>query len=240
MRASLRVPVWILVSLCAGVVTGEPLTTRWSTLLRPSRGSPQARELPMNGPIRSLPEFQFKGPRPAHPFMLGNFAADGQFGLRNGGIEQVTGRNAAVRLVETADQFELEGRITMKDFGGWFMLLGWNEDTGNGYLVHNCTMRESGAPWFISELRGRQTVEDTTQEIMHQEWKQSQEFRVTVKEGQLTFQVGAMKILNADQLPNYQAGSVIFGVYDTRYGPRPVRIESLRVRALDPAAAPMP
>lgn len=237
MQTSRWIPVLLLLVVSAGSAEGTPLTTRWSTLLRPSRGSPQARELPMNGPIRSLTEFQFKGPRPGHPFILGNFAADGQFGVRNGGIEQATGRNAAVRLVESADQFELEGRITMKDFGGWFMLIGWNDDTGNGYLVHNCTMRESGAPWFISELRGRQTVEDTTQEIIQHEWKQSQEFRVTVKEGQLTFQVGAMKILNAEVLPNYQAGSVIFGVYDTRYGPRPVRIESLRVRALEAAAA---
>ena len=188
--------------------------------------------MPANGPIKALGELEFTGPKPAHPFVLGNFAVDGQFGIVNGGIELVEGRNAAVRLVERAGEFELEGSIAMKDYGGWFLLLGWNEETGNGYVVHHCTMKESGAPWFITEMRGHKAVEETTQELKQLEWRRSQEVQVSVRGGALTFQLGATKVLDAETLPNYQPGALIFGVYDTKYGPRPVHLESLRIRAV--------
>jgi hypothetical protein len=213
------------------------LTTRWTQLLRASRAAPQARPLPTNGPIKTLTDFSITGPMPAHPFVLGNFAVDGQFGLIGGGVELAEGRNAAIQLVPLADQFELEGRIAMKDLGGWFMLVGWNDESGNGYAIHNCTMKESGSPWFITEMRGRKAVEGTNQELKQFEWKRIQDVRVTVQESKLTFQLGPTKILDGEQLTNYQAGSLIFGVYDTRYGPRPVHLDSLRIRAVEPAAA---
>jgi hypothetical protein len=220
--------------LTGTVLAADPaLTTRWTVLHRPMAGGGAARPLAARGPIQPLPNLQFTGPMQAHPFVLGNFAADGAFGVVDGGIELAEGKNAAMRLAPLADQFELEGRIAMKDQGGWFLLIGWNEETGNGYAIHNCTMRESGAPWFICEMRGREAVEDTNQELKQFEWKGSQEARVTVNDGQVTVELGATKVLDAESLPNYQPGEVIFGVYDTRYGPRPVRFESLRIRAIE-------
>jgi hypothetical protein len=221
----------------AGAVAGaddpQPLSTRWTQLLRGSRPAPQPRPIPPNSPLKPLTDFSFTGPMPAHPFVLGNFAADGQFGVIGGGIELAEGRNAALQLAPLADQFELEGRIAMKDFGGWFLLVGWNDETGNGYAVHNCTMRESGSPWFITEMRGRKAVEGTNQELRQLEWNRIQDVRVAVKESQLSFQLGANKVLDGEVLPNYQPGGIIFGVYDTRYGPRPVHLDSLRIRAIE-------
>lgn len=214
------------------------LTTDWKILLRPQRGTATPRDLPPAGAIQPLADFQFTGPMPAHPFVLGNFAADGKFGMVSGGIQRIAGTSAAMRLVEQADQFELEGRIHVKDLGGWFMLIGWNEELGNGYAIHNVAMKESGSPWFITEMRGRKAVEDTNQQIKQFEWNRPQDVKVSVKEGKLTFQLGPSKVLDGEPLMNYQPGQIIFGVYDTKYGPRPVRIESLRIRAVEAAAPP--
>jgi len=210
------------------------LSPRWTTLLRVTPSSRQAQVLSDSSPLKRLRELQFTGPMPAHPFVLGNFAVDGEFGLVNGGLELVQGKNAAIRLVEQADQFELEGRIAMKDYGGWFLLLGWNEEFGNGYAVYNCTMKQSGSPWFITEMRGRNAVEDTNQELKQLEWRQFQDVKISVRDSQLTFKLGVQTVLDAESLPNYQPGAIIFGVYDTRYGPRPVHIQSLRIRGVTP------
>lgn len=221
--------------LTGSAFSAEPptLSTRWTILFRPTRAAAQPQPLPPSGPVQPLSELRFTGPMPAHPFVLGNFGVDGRFGIVQGGIELVEGRNAAIRLCPHADQFELEGRIAMKDYGGWFLLVGWNEELGNGYAIHNCTMKQSGSPWFITEMRGRSAVEETTQELKQHEWRLMQDARVTVRENKLTMQVGAVKVLDEEPLPNYRPGAIIFGVYDTRYGPRPVRVESLRIRAVE-------
>lgn len=237
----MRVVLVLLTCLVLGPVTAsavEPtqLTTRWTQLLRASQPVPHPRPIPANAPLKPLADFSLTGPMPAHPFVLGNFAVDGQFGIVGGGIELAEGRNAALQLVPLADQFELEGRIAMKDFGGWFLLVGWNNETGNGYVVHNCTMKESGSPWFLTEMRGRKAVEGTNQELKQLEWKQIQDVRVSVRESKLTFQLGPTKVLDRESLPNYQPGALIFGVYDTRYGPRPVHLDSLRIRAIEATA----
>ncbi len=227
----------LLCCLAVGVAAGAaedppPLSNRWTQLLRASRPQPQTRPLPASAALKPLDDLSFTGPMPAHPFVLGNFAADGRFAVVNGGIELAEGRNAALQIVPRADQFELEGRIAMKDYGGWFLLLGWNEESGNGYLIHNCTMKESGSPWFITEMRGRKAVTGTNQELRQLEWKRLQDVKLMVQDSKLTFQLGATKVLDAETLPNYQPGSIIFGVYDTRYGPRPVHLDSLRIRAV--------
>jgi hypothetical protein len=183
-----------------------------------------------------LPDLQFTGPGPAHPFVLGNYVADGKWCLVQGGVQLLEGHSAAMKLADNAESFEVEGRIAMKDYGGWFLLLGWNEETGNGYVVYNCMLKESGSPWFIAEMRGREAVEGTNQELKNIEWSRTQDVRFGVKDSKLHFQLGRLKVFDGEALPNYKPGQVIFGVYDTRYGPRPVRIESLRIRAVEAAA----
>lgn len=214
-----------------------PLTMQWKVLHRSVRPSANPRPLPPTGPIRPLTDFQFTGPNPAHPFILGNFATDGQFGVVAGGIQRVSGNNAAIRLCGQAEHFEIEGHIHAKDVGGWFLLLGWNDEFGNGYALHNVALKESGAPWFLTEFRGRKAIDDTTQRLREFEWNRPQDVTIRVVDKQLTFQLGASKVIDGEMLANYQPGQIIFGVYDTRYGPRPIRIESLRIRAVEPSAA---
>ncbi len=225
-----------IVLLSGLLADDDPRNKRWNVLMRPLRTARGVRPIPAQFPIRPLGELQFTGPMPAHPFVLGNFAADGTWKLVNGGIQRTQGYNAALRFIEQADQFELEGRMAMKGLGGWFLLFGWNEELGNGYAVHNCTMKESGSPWFMTEFRGGSAVEGTNQQIRQFEWKRTQNFKVVLKDNRLRFEVGRIKVIESEPLENYQPGAIIFGVYDTKYGPKPVRLESLRIREASGAA----
>lgn len=206
------------------------VTTTWTDLHRSGRRARGRRPLPANSPLEPLDDLRFTGPDPGHAFVLGNYVADGEWGVVNGGIQLVDGYNAAFKLA-TAGDFELEGVIDMRDYGGWFLLLGWHD--GRGYSVSNVTMRESGSPWFITEYRGSVANPEAHEHIISHEWRREQEFKVVVKENRLTFTLGRFDVLEDQALAGYQAGDVIFGVYDTRYGPRPVSIRSLRIRSLD-------
>lgn len=206
------------------------VTKRWSVLYNAGRRTQGVRPLPPNGKIQALPDLQFTGPQPGHPFVLGEFSADGEWGIGDGGIIRATGANAALKL-GTAENFELDGTVEMGDEGGWFLLVGWNE--GRGYSIINIGFRESPSPWFITEYRGGAALAEAHQEVAQHAWRGEQTLNLTVKDQVLNLHVGKVHVLKEQQLPEYQVGDVILGVYDTRYGPRPVRIRALRMRALE-------
>ena len=54
---------------------------------------------------------------------------------------------------------------------------------------------------------------------------------MTVADQKLTIQVGETLVADELQLPNYDEGDIILGTYKTQYGPKPVKIRSLRIRA---------
>jgi hypothetical protein len=54
-----------------------------------------------------------------------------------------------------------------------------------------------------------------------------------VKDKELNLSVGKIKVLKEQLLSNYTEGDIILGVYDTKYGPRPLQIHSLRIRNLE-------
>ncbi len=204
------------------------LTDKWSVLVNPAKPRPGLVELTKKSPLQNVDEFTFTGPMVGHPFGLGDFAADGRWALVDGVAQPVEGKNALMHLV-AAEQFELEGIIHQEKFGGWLMLLGWNQ--GHGYSLSNVTLKESGSPWFISEYRGNKAIESTNNEVKQFEWKGDQPFRVLVKEQKLTVVVGKTAIVEDYPLENYTAGDLFLGTYDTRYGPKPIGVRSLRVRA---------
>lgn len=213
------------------------VTKRWTVLYSAGRRTQGARPLPPNGKIQPLADLHFRGPEPGHPFVLGEFVTDGEWGIAEGGIVRVSGNNAAVKLGR-AENFELDGTIEMGEEGGWFLLVGWNE--GRGYSIINIGFRESPSPWFITEYRGGAAVPEAHQHITHYAWRGEQPVNLTVKDKVLNLRVGKAHVLEEQQLSEYAVGDVILGVYDTRYGPRPVRIRALRIRALEsdmPAAA---
>ncbi|QDU40793.1 hypothetical protein Mal4_51530 [Maioricimonas rarisocia] len=201
----------------------------WKVLYlgRRSRG---VRPLPSSGPLKPLDDLKFVGAHAGHPFYLGHFATDGRWGVVNGGLQRIEGKNAAFRIAR-ADSFELEGRAQMEKYGGWFLLVGW--DQGRGYAVSSATMKVSGSPWFLCEFRGDEAIEETDHEYDGFEWRDEQPFRVRVVDRKLTFEIGGNTVLDQEELANYSEGDIIFGVYDTRYGPRPVRIRALRIRAFE-------
>lgn len=213
-----------------GVVAGEK-----PTLLHVATRSPaQPTPLPKKSKLVPLDDLQFTGPRPSHPFVLGNFAADGHWGLVNGSVQMVDGKNAALQLA-WADQFELEGVIEQSGYGGWFFLVGWDE--GRGYAVHSVSLKESGSPWFISEFRGSKAIADRTREFEKFEWKGEQPFKLTVQESTFSLDVGRFHVFAREPLEGYTPGMVVIGAYDTNYGPKPLRIRSLKIRSLTLAPA---
>lgn len=204
------------------------LTQKWLVLFNASRRLRNG-PLPLKSKIQNLKELSFTGPEPGHPFVIGDYAEDGEFGLVNNGLQRISGQNASLQL-PFADQFELEGMMEQTEFGGWFMLVGWED--GRGYLLSNATMKESGSPWFLSELRGGTAVPEGTKHLVKYEWLRAQPFQLTVKDKQISFSIGERNIINQEPMDNYAPGQVILGVYDTRYGPKKIHISSLRMRAV--------
>jgi hypothetical protein len=204
------------------------LTDKWVVLVNPVGKIRGRRPLPDKGLVQNVAELKFVGPQPRHPFVLGEFAADGEFGIVDGSLQLMRGANAAIQLPE-ADEFELEGVMEHVEVGGWFMGIGW--DSGRGYILSNVTMKDSGSPWFVSEMRGSSTVPDGTEELEHFEWLRSQPFRLSVVNKEVSLEVGERTVIDHVPVPHYEKGRVLIGVYDTRYGPKKLKIHSLRMRA---------
>jgi hypothetical protein len=205
------------------------LTNKWVVLVNPTARLRGRRPLPEKGLIQNFPDLKFTGPKPGHPFVLGDFADDGDFGLVDGMLQLTSGASAAVQLPE-ADEFELEGIMEHTEFGGWFMAVGWGD--GRGYVLSNVTLKDSGSPWFVSELRGGSAIPEGTEELEHFEWNKTQPFRLSVSRNELTLEVGKKTVADHVGMLNYAKGRVLLGVYDTRYGPKKLRVHSLRMRSL--------
>lgn len=208
------------------------LTEKWKVLVNPVKPRAGLVELTKKSPIQNVGEFTLTGPMVGHPFGLGEFSADGRWAMVDGVATPVDGKNALIHLT-AADEFEMEGIVYQEKFGGWLMLVGWNQ--GHGYSLSNVTLKESGSPWFLCEYRGSKAIEGTNNEVKHFEWKGNQPFRMHLKDKKLTVVVGKTPIVEEYPLENYAAGDVFLGTYDTRYGPKPIGVRSLRVRAaVDP------
>lgn len=208
---------------------GAIATEKVQILCTPRRGGPIQAPLPKKSKLVSLEELSFVGPKPSHPFVLGTFDVDGRWGIERGLIARVAGTNAALQI-GWADEFELEGVMEMTGLGGWFLLIGWNE--GGGYGIHNVVMKDSGSPWFVSQFRGNRAIEDGTVELEKFLWNGEQPFRLTVQSEKLNLQVGRHRVVNEFPVEGYGPGRIILGTYETRYGPRTVRIGTLKLRAL--------
>ena len=205
------------------------ITDKWTILVNPGRPRPGIVEFTDKSPIQNVPEFKLLGPMVGHPFGLGEFSIDGRWAAAQGAVQVVEGKNTLLSLA-TADEFELEGIIHQEGSGGWLMLLGWNQ--GHGYSLSNVSLVKSGSPWFVCEYRGAEAIALTNNEVKQFDWKGDQPFHLIVKDKLLSVEVGKTAIIEEYPLDNYTAGDVFLGTYDTRYGPRPVKVRSLRIRAV--------
>ena len=175
-----------------------------------------------------MEKLEFVGPKPGNDYQLGKFKIDGQWGLQGGLVQRTAGKNAAMILAE-AEDFELEGVIDAEGVGGWFWLLGWKDGKGHG--LYNITFRQSGSPWFFTQFDDGDAVEEA-QELHKYRWQGPQPFWMSVNKQKLNLTIGPEKtaFIRDLPLPDYQPGQIILGSYDTKYGPKDVKIYSLRIR----------
>ncbi len=205
------------------------ITDKWTILVHPGRPRPGIVEFTEKSPIQNVAEFKLLGPSVGHPFCLGDFIVDGKWATVQGAVQVTEGKNALLSLA-TADQFEMEGLINQEGIGGWLMLLGWNQ--GHGFSLSNVALKDSGAPWFVCEYRAAEAIALTNNEVKQFQWKGDQPFRMIVKDKLLSVTVGETAVIKEYPLDNYTAGQIYLGTYDTKYGPRPVKVRSLRIRAV--------
>lgn len=208
--------------------TVETLPTTWTVL---HLANPRARgraKLSKRAAVENLSDFKFTGPRPGDPFLLGDVEVDGEWGLVDGVLQRTGGKATALRLGRVGD-FEMEGILEAEGTGGWYFLVGM--DKGHGYAVYNVTTRSSGSPWLTCEFRNKKGIDSTHREFVRHEWKGREAFRMSIIDKKLSVQVGRTKLTDDVELPNYHEGDLILGTYDTKYGPKPVKIRSLRIRA---------
>lgn len=205
----------------------------WLVLHVPVKPTRNVQPLNAQSKLVPLDGFELTGPNPGHPFVLGDYRADGKWGVVEGGVQVIGGKSAALELAR-GDQFVLEGRMDQTNLGGWFLLVGW--DSGHGYCLSNVVMKQSGAPWFLTEFRGGKALPETHVELPPFEWQREQAFKLQIENNELTLEVGPKTVIAKQPLENYQPGAIVLGTYDTRYGPRAVRLRTLRGRSLEPAA----
>jgi hypothetical protein len=246
MNRSHRLALWLLLAASPTVFAQDPpagddapvevpavpvvnITDKWSVLVNPLRPRPGVVEFTDKSPIQNVSEFKLVGPSVGHPFCLGEYIVNGKWSTVQGAVQVTEGKNALLSLA-TADEFEMEGVIHQQGNGGWLMLLGWNQ--GHGYSLSNVSLITSGAPWFICEYRAAEAITATNNEVKQFNWKDDQPFRMIVKDKLLSVTVGKTPIVEEYPLDNYTAGQIFLGTYDTKYGPRPVKVKSLRIRAL--------
>lgn len=209
----------------------EPVVTRgkWDVVFQ-SRRTPAPLPLPDEGPLRPVKQLNLKGALHTDPNHLGLYAINGEFGINGGVLQRVSGNNTAVQLTDAAEDFELEASVNAEGLGGWFWLLGWKD--GHGYCVYNVTLKTSGSPWLCGEFRGDNGISETLREFNRLAWKGTQPFKLSVVQSQLTLQVGAATLAKDLELPNYHPGALIVGTYDTQYGPRSPKFQSIRIRPI--------
>ena len=212
--------------------TAPQLPAKWQVLYVPGRPMRNVQPLTDKNPFVPIEGFSLTGPNPGHPFVLGSYTSDGKWGIVDGHVQVIGGKNGVLELAR-GNQFELEGRMEQTNLGGWFLLIGWNE--GHGYCISNVVMKESGAPWFLTEFRGSKALTEAHTEFPSFEWKGDQAFKLQVANQKLTMGVGNKLLFEQQDLPNYEGGAIILGTYDTKYGPRALRLKSLRGRELEAA-----
>jgi hypothetical protein len=204
------------------------LTRSWVELYERQRASVGIKPLPEDTLLLPLEGFTMEGIKLDHPFLLGKFTSGGDWGVSRGVLQPIRGTDTALRLGRVGD-FELEGTMHAQGLGGWFILFGW--DNGHGYGLYNVEMKQSGSPWFICEFRDFKALESTHGEIEGSSWQRPARLTLQMKEKMLLLKIGNTTIVEDLECPNYSEGDLIVGTYDTRYGPKRLRIQSLRIRA---------
>lgn len=220
--------------------TGKPAPTagksdvvKWRILYQsPRTRRPGAYPLPENSLITSLGDLTLTGPAEGHPHLLGKFSINGSWGIVNGCLGRIAGTNAVAEVL-TADEFEMEGLVQAEGTGGWFILFGWNGDSG--HALFQMGSRTSGSPWYVCKFRDGESRVNSQEEIGRMNWKGFMPVKLAVREGTFNLSIGDLRLATERKLESYEPGRILIGTYDTQYGPRNVLIQSLRAKILKDA-----
>lgn len=224
----------VFLSLAEQVRSADPadamvtLKSKWTVLHLEKKPSTRPKVIPNQSPLQTLFNLEFNGSQIDQPFLLGKFKSSSAWFIQNGYLQPVEAKNSAIQL-GIAENFELQGIINAEGTGGWYILTGWHQQSG--YMLSAVTLRQSGSPWHLEEIRNGQGLAGTHQEIFRHDWKGDQRFRLSVKDKALTLKIGKETLLDKQLQPQYQTGAIIVGGYETPYGPKPLKIRSMRVRA---------
>ncbi|MEZ6046007.1 MAG: hypothetical protein R3C11_10595 [Planctomycetaceae bacterium] len=219
-------------------VTGEPEvdvpTGEWTIKFIDKNPSPKPSLLPKDAGLQVLHDFRFTGARLDNEHLLGNFSSESEWYVQRGYLLPVDKKDSALRIA-TVEDFELEGIWNAEGRGGWFLMFGYHD--GHGYVLENTQFisKESGSPWHLAELRGGQGIKESFFEVVDEhlfEWKEDQPVRLAIRNKELSLKVGKSQLLKDVPLPNYGVGDVIVGTFKGRYDPKPLKIKSLRIRAV--------
>jgi hypothetical protein len=200
------------------------------TPLYPSRKLAPAKAEKAQAPFELRSDIRFTGPRTGDPNHLGDFRTEGGWRIADRWL--VAPPETAVSLrIATADTFALEIDADAAAPGGWFVLFG--ADDRNGYVLSNVTLKTSGSPWHLCELRDGVCRNNTFRELGRSQWKGVQKLGLSVGgnsrgEYRLEATLNGKPLFDAVELPNYVEGDIVLATYDTRYRTKPVRIQSIR------------
>lgn len=158
-----------------------------------------------------------------------HFAVNGRWTATPSGI-QSEGERAALR-VGTANNFQIEGTVSLSKHGGWFWLIGW---TGSeGYIVYDVGL--SSTTWFLHRVAPNPTESRQLHRFSRKSIMGQQQLSVGVEDAHLTFRVGDMTFLERFHLPEYKEGEIITGTFlpPAQYNSRLVTFHRLRMIADD-------
>lgn len=201
----------------------------WSVLHLMKKPNAKPRLLSKDSRLSVLHSLKLTGAGLGNSYLLGEFSSESSWYIDKGYLQPVEKTDSALRIGAVED-FELQGIWSAEGLGGWYILLGWNN--GHGYALENVTFVSSGSPWHIAEHRGGMGIKNSHVEVCRFDWKGNQPFRLTVKNKQLSMQIGNKKLINGHNLANYAAGDLIVGTYHGRFEPKPLKIRSLRIKSL--------
>lgn len=179
--------------------------------------------------LTPLTEYKIDGPYEDSTLFLSKFVVDSSWDVKDRMLQVPNGTNAALKLGR-AENFVLEGQIDLTGPGGMFIVLGENQ--GHGYGLCSTTMLKSGSPWKLFEFRGNEAIEGTDEEVGKYEPLRPGPMQLRVEDHKVSLTIGKIMVFENVPMENYHEGDVTIGVFDTKYGPRKVKIQSLRARSI--------
>lgn len=209
--------------------TDVKLTKRWFNLVVLDNKANGEGPIPEKMPVWNYPKgYSFTGPKP-DKHRLGDFSIDGEFIVRDGSLRREFGNTALLHL-PPAENFDLEGIVSLEGAGGWLMLVGWDIESKSGYVIYDTKLKVSGSHWYVVEILGGQAVPNSERKLASRDAAGEGPLRVRVKDKKISMQAAGAYLFKDEPMPNYTEGHVAIGTFSPQYGAQNIGIKSLRMK----------